>query len=132
MLRVDGKAFIEPRGNRKVAQACVRHLMCNDRLNGTKIGLHRHEVTTACIDVHAAAGREFPGHRIAVGDVPIVGVIVVEHDEETIRTADYLVDLGPGGGPRGGELVAQGKPEDIVATPGSVTGRYLSTVLKGG
>jgi excinuclease ABC subunit A len=53
-------------------------------------------------------------------------VIVVEHDEDTIRSADYVVDLGPGAGVRGGELVAAGTPAEIMAHPKSLTGRYLS------
>ncbi|HYA97728.1 MAG TPA: excinuclease ABC subunit UvrA, partial [Methylomirabilota bacterium] len=53
-------------------------------------------------------------------------VLVVEHDEETIRRADFVVDLGPGAGNAGGHLVAQGKPEDIAANAASLTGRYLS------
>jgi excinuclease ABC subunit A len=53
-------------------------------------------------------------------------VIVVEHDEETIRAADHIIDLGPGAGPRGGEIVAQGKLNDIVSTKNSLTGDYLS------
>jgi excinuclease ABC subunit A len=53
-------------------------------------------------------------------------VLVVEHDEETIRRADFVVDLGPGAGNAGGHLVAQGKPEDIAANADSLTGRYLS------
>ncbi|WP_143527424.1 excinuclease ABC subunit UvrA [Rubrobacter xylanophilus] len=53
-------------------------------------------------------------------------LIVVEHDEETIRTADHIVDVGPGAGVHGGEIVAQGKVEDIVAEPRSVTGDYLA------
>jgi excinuclease ABC subunit A len=53
-------------------------------------------------------------------------VLVVEHDEDTIRRADFVVDLGPGAGDAGGYLVAQGKPEIIAATPESLTGRYLS------
>jgi len=53
-------------------------------------------------------------------------VLVVEHDEETIRHADYVVDLGPGAGRLGGQVVAQGTPADIMACPGSLTGRYLS------
>src|SRR5579872_6392611 len=53
-------------------------------------------------------------------------VIVVEHDEEAIREADHVVDLGPGAGAHGGHLVAQGTPGDIEATPASVTGQYLS------
>ncbi|HYW72127.1 MAG TPA: excinuclease ABC subunit UvrA [Pyrinomonadaceae bacterium] len=53
-------------------------------------------------------------------------VLVVEHDEETIRRADYVVDLGPGAGSHGGLLVALGSPEAIAANPESVTGRYIS------
>jgi excinuclease ABC subunit A len=53
-------------------------------------------------------------------------VIVVEHDEETIRAADHIIDLGPGAGPRGGEIVAQGKLEDILHAKNSLTADYLS------
>ena len=53
-------------------------------------------------------------------------VIVVEHDEEAIREADHVVDLGPGAGVHGGHLVAQGTPRDIAANPASITGQYLS------
>jgi excinuclease ABC subunit A len=53
-------------------------------------------------------------------------VIVVEHDEGTIRAADHVVDLGPGAGEHGGELVAEGVPKEIEAQPGSLTGQFLS------
>jgi excinuclease ABC subunit A len=53
-------------------------------------------------------------------------VLVVEHDEDTIRRADFVVDLGPGAGNAGGYLVAEGKPEQIAASSESLTGRYLS------
>ncbi len=53
-------------------------------------------------------------------------VLVVEHDEETIRRADYVIDLGPGAGRHGGELVAQGTPQQIIDTPRSLTGAYIS------
>ena len=53
-------------------------------------------------------------------------LIVVEHDEETIRTADYVVDIGPGAGEHGGEVVAVGTPEEIAANVNSITGDYLS------
>ena len=53
-------------------------------------------------------------------------VIVVEHDEDAIRLADHVIDIGPGAGVHGGEVVAQGTPEQIMATPGSLTGEYLS------
>jgi excinuclease ABC subunit A len=53
-------------------------------------------------------------------------VLVVEHDEETIRRADYVIDLGPGAGRHGGELVAQGTPQQIMQVPESLTGAYIS------
>ncbi len=53
-------------------------------------------------------------------------VIVIEHDEETIRAADYIVDLGPGAGIHGGNVVAAGDQKDIIACPNSITGQYLS------
>jgi excinuclease ABC subunit A len=53
-------------------------------------------------------------------------VLVVEHDEETIRHADFVLDLGPGAGRLGGFVVAEGTPEQIMASPASLTGRYLS------
>ena len=53
-------------------------------------------------------------------------VIVVEHDEETMRESDYLVDIGPGAGEHGGEIIAVGTPDEVTANPNSVTGRYLS------
>ncbi len=57
-------------------------------------------------------------------------LIVVEHDEDTMRTADFLVDVGPGAGVHGGEIVAAGSLEDIIACPRSVTGQYLSGVKR--
>ncbi len=57
-------------------------------------------------------------------------LVVVEHDEETIRRADYVVDMGPGAGLNGGEVVAKGTPEEIEENPESLTGRYLSGELK--
>lgn len=53
-------------------------------------------------------------------------VIVVEHDEDAVREADYIVDIGPGAGVHGGEIIAQGKLEDILASEKSLTGAYLS------
>ena len=53
-------------------------------------------------------------------------VIVVEHDEDSIRAADYLVDMGPGAGIHGGEVVAAGRPEQVLACPDSITAQYLS------
>ena len=56
-------------------------------------------------------------------------VLVVEHDEETIRTADRVIDMGPGAGVHGGEVIAEGTPEEIMRNPLSLTGKYLSGQL---
>ena len=53
-------------------------------------------------------------------------LIVVEHDEDTMRAADYLIDIGPGAGVHGGQVVAAGTPAEVMATPNSLTGQYLS------
>ena len=53
-------------------------------------------------------------------------LIVVEHDEDTMRAADYLIDIGPGAGAHGGQVVAAGTPEEVMADPDSLTGQYLS------
>lgn len=53
-------------------------------------------------------------------------VLVVEHDEDTIRHADYLLDIGPGAGVAGGQVVAHGTPDEVAADPSSITGKYLS------
>ena len=57
-------------------------------------------------------------------------VLVVEHDEDTIRSADYLLDIGPGAGVHGGEVCAYGTPEQVAANEHSITGKYLSGALK--
>ena len=57
-------------------------------------------------------------------------VLVVEHDEAVIRAADWLVDIGPGAGMRGGEIVAEGTPDEVAANPRSITGGYLSGRLR--
>ena len=57
-------------------------------------------------------------------------LIVVEHDEDTMRAADYIVDVGPGAGSHGGEIVATGTLDEIIATPESITGQYLSGAKK--
>ena len=59
-------------------------------------------------------------------------LVVVEHDEDTMRAADFIVDVGPGAGIHGGEIVAAGTLEDIMACPRSLTGQYLSGVKKSG
>ena len=57
-------------------------------------------------------------------------VLVVEHDEDTMREADYIIDIGPGAGSRGGELMAAGTPDEIAKNPNSLTGKYLSGELQ--
>ena len=56
-------------------------------------------------------------------------VVVIEHNLDVIRSADYLIDLGPEGGGGGGRVVASGTPEEVAANPRSVTGRFLQAVL---
>ena len=56
-------------------------------------------------------------------------VLVVEHDEDTMRASDYIIDIGPGAGVHGGEIVAAGTPEEVMHNPNSITGKYLSGEL---
>jgi excinuclease ABC subunit A len=58
-------------------------------------------------------------------------VVVIEHNLDVIKTADWLIDMGPEGGSRGGTLVAEGTPEQIAATPESYTGEFLKPILEG-
>ena len=57
-------------------------------------------------------------------------VIVIEHNLDVIKSADYLIDLGPEGGDRGGSIVAVGTPEELAAVPESYTGQYIKRILK--
>ena len=59
-------------------------------------------------------------------------VIVIEHNLDVIKTADYIIDIGPEGGDRGGTIVATGTPEEIAANPKSYTGKYINAMLKKG
>ncbi len=59
-------------------------------------------------------------------------VIVIEHNLDVIKTADWIVDLGPEGGERGGTVIAEGTPEEVAATPASYTGAVLAPVLDRG
>jgi excinuclease ABC subunit A len=58
-------------------------------------------------------------------------VIVIEHNLDVIKTADWILDLGPEGGEQGGTIVAQGTPEDVVQVAGSYTGQFLRKALEG-
>ncbi|WP_298286876.1 hypothetical protein, partial [Novosphingobium sp.] len=57
-------------------------------------------------------------------------VVVIEHNLDVIKTADWIIDLGPEGGVRGGEIVAEGTPEVVAKNPRSFTGHYLAPLLK--
>ena len=57
-------------------------------------------------------------------------VLVIEHNLDVIKTADYLIDLGPEGGERGGMIIATGTPEEVAEIPGSYTGKYLKPILE--
>jgi len=56
-------------------------------------------------------------------------VVVIEHNLDVIKTADWVIDMGPEGGSRGGTVVAEGTPEEVAADPGSFTGEFLTHVL---
>ena len=78
------------------------------------------------IGLHQRDNRKLLGTLCRLRDLGNT-VIVVEHDEETIRTADYVIDLGPGAGEHGGEVIFQGTPAELIANPGtSLTGLYLT------
>ncbi|ABC63671.1 excinuclease ABC subunit A [Erythrobacter litoralis HTCC2594] len=57
-------------------------------------------------------------------------MVVIEHNLDVIKTADHILDLGPDGGVRGGEVVAQGAPEEVATVKGSYTGQYLKPMLE--
>jgi excinuclease ABC subunit A len=86
-------------------------------LDEPTIGLHPrdNQMLLAALDQLSAAGNT---------------LVVVEHDEDTIRRADHLIDLGPGAGVRGGEVVAAGTPSELTRNPASVTGRFLARPLQ--
>ena len=56
-------------------------------------------------------------------------VVVIEHNLDVIKTADYIIDIGPEGGDRGGTVIAKGTPEEVAANPASYTGRYVEKYL---
>ena len=65
-------------------------------------------------------------HRLAEGGNTVV---VIEHNLDVIKTADYLIDIGPEGGDRGGTVIARGTPEEVAAAPMSYTGQYVKKYL---
>ena len=66
-------------------------------------------------------------HRLAEGGNTVV---VIEHNLDVIKTADYIIDIGPEGGEKGGTVIASGTPEKIAANPASYTGKYIQKMLE--
>ena len=85
----------------------------------------------AARSVHSTKGFSVGGRSAGV---PLVAggdtVVVIEHNLDVIKTADYIIDLGPEGGDKGGTVVATGRPEDIVKVPESYTGKFLRPLLE--
>ena len=79
-------------------------------------GLHQHDIKKLLEILHTF---------VATGNT----VIVIEHNLDVIKTADHIIDIGPDGGVKGGEIIAEGKPEDIVKVRSSYTGKYLAPLL---
>ena len=82
-----------------------------------------------CIGLHQRDNERLLSTLIHLRDLGNT-VIVVEHDEDAIRLADYVVDIGPGAGVHGGQIVSHGTPEQVMADPASLTGQYLSGTKK--
>ena len=80
-------------------------------------GLHQHDIKKLLEILHTF---------VKLGNT----VVVIEHNLDVIKTADYIVDMGPEGGVKGGNIIAEGKPEEICKIPGSYTGQFLSPLLK--
>ncbi len=78
-------------------------------------GLHFHDISKLLLALHALIDN---GHS----------VVVIEHNPEVIKRADWVIDLGPGGGEQGGQLVFEGRPEDLAACKESITGQYIELV----
>ncbi|MFK7804749.1 MAG: excinuclease ABC subunit UvrA, partial [Anaerolineae bacterium] len=86
-------------------------------LDEPSVGLHSHDVAKLIESLNRLADR---------GNT----VIIIEHNLDIIKVADHLIDLGPEGGDRGGEIVAQGTPEEVAEVKGSYTGKFLKEYLK--
>jgi excinuclease ABC subunit A len=87
-----------------------------DILDEPTTGLHFHDIEQLLAVLHRLAS---DGNT----------VVVIEHNLDVIKTADWVVDLGPEGGERGGSIIATGTPEDIARAPGSYTGTFLARTL---
>ena len=80
-------------------------------------GLHQHDIKKLLEILHTF---------VKLGNT----VVVIEHNLDVIKTADYIVDMGPEGGVKGGNIIAEGKPEEVCKVPGSYTGQYLKPLIK--
>ncbi len=81
-------------------------------------GLHQHDIKKLLEILHTF---------VALGNT----VVVIEHNLDVIKTADYIVDMGPEGGVKGGNIIAEGKPEDVASVKDSYTGQFLKNLLSG-
>jgi excinuclease ABC subunit A len=68
--------------------------------------------------------------KVLAAGVAAMGLWVIEHNLDVIKNADYIIDMGPEGGDKGGRVIAQGTPEEVAKNPKSYTGKYLKEVLK--
>ena len=80
-------------------------------------GLHQHDIKKLLEILHTF---------VATGNT----VVVIEHNLDVIKTADHIIDMGPDGGTKGGNIIAEGKPEDIINISSSYTGQFLKKILK--
>ena len=80
-------------------------------------GLHQHDIKKLLEILHTF---------VATGNT----VVVIEHNLDVIKTADHIIDMGPDGGTKGGNIIAEGKPEDIIRISASYTGQFLKKILK--
>jgi excinuclease ABC subunit A len=87
-------------------------------LDEPSVGLHAHDVAKLITALNRLVDK---------GNT----VIIIEHNMDIIKVADHIVDLGPEGGDLGGEIVAQGTPEEVMATDRSYTGQFLKSYLNG-
>jgi excinuclease ABC subunit A len=87
-------------------------------LDEPSVGLHAHDVSKL---IHALNKLVDKGNT----------VVIIEHNLDIIKVADHIIDMGPEGGDRGGEIIAQGTPEEVVAVPMSYTGQFLAPMLNG-
>ena len=80
-------------------------------------GLHQHDIKKLLEILHTF---------VATGNT----VVVIEHNLDVIKTADHIIDMGPDGGVNGGNIIAEGKPEEVIKIKGSYTGKFLKDLLE--